>query len=108
WAEVVEQSASRAAMLSSLRRPGHFHVGVLLENVPEYLFLAGGAALAGATIVGINPTRRGNELARDIRHTDCQVIITDTAQAALLDGLDLGPATGHVLSIDSDEYADMV
>jgi len=104
----VAESATRAALLRSLRRPGHFHVGVLLENVPEYLFLAGGAALAGATIVGINPTRRGNELARDIRHTDCQVIITDTAQAALLDGLDLGPATGHVLSIDSDEYADMV
>ena len=45
---------------------GPFHVGVLLENVPEYLFLLGGAALAGATVVGINPTRRGAELARDI------------------------------------------
>ena len=31
------------------------HVGVLLENVPEYVFLLGGAALAGVAIVGINP-----------------------------------------------------
>ena len=70
------------------------HVGVLLDNVPEYLFLLGGAALAGAVVVGINPTRRGAELARDIRHTDCQVIVTDSSYAQLLDGLDLGAASG--------------
>ena len=58
WREVVRESARRAAMLGALRRSGPFHIGVLLENVPEYLFLAGGAAFAGATIVGINPTRR--------------------------------------------------
>lgn len=104
WREVVRESARRAAMLRALRRPGPFHVGVLLENVPEYLFLAGGAAFAGATIVGINPTRRGDELARDIRHTDCQLIITDRASASLLDGLDLGPATGRVLFIDDATY----
>ena len=40
-----------------LRRDGPFHVGVLLENVPEFVFWLGGAALAGATVVGINPTR---------------------------------------------------
>ena len=33
--------------------------------------------LAGAVVVGINPTRRGAELARDINHTDCQLIVTD-------------------------------
>jgi len=105
WREVVHESARRAAMLRALRQPGPFHVGVLLENVPEYLFLAGGAAFAGATIVGINPTRRGDELARDIRHTDCQLIITDRAGAPLLEGLDLGPATGRVLFVDDPSYA---
>ncbi len=50
----------------------------------------GGAALAGATLVGINPTRRGEELARDIRHTDCQLIVTEPSHRPLLDGLDLG------------------
>ena len=105
WGQVATESARRAAMLRALRQPGPFHVGVLLENVPEYLFVAGGAAFAGATVVGINPTRRGEELARDIRHTDCQLIITDQASAPLLAGLDLGAATGRVLEIDSPEYA---
>ena len=44
---------------------------------------------AGAVVVGINPTRRGEELARDIRHTDCAVVLTDAAHAPLLEGLDL-------------------
>ena len=67
---------------SALRQPGPFHIGVLLDNVPEYLFWLGAAALAGATVVGINPTRRGEELARDIRFTDCQLLVTDDAGAA--------------------------
>ena len=37
----------------------------------------GAAALAGATVVGINPTRRGAELARDITYTECQLIVTE-------------------------------
>ena len=64
------------------RRPGPFHVGVLLENTPEYVFLLAAAALSGAVVVGVNPTRRGEELARDVRHTDCQLFVTDSTQAA--------------------------
>ena len=75
-------AARRAALLDERRRPGPFHVGVLLENMPEYVFLLGGAALAGAAVVGINPTRRGEELAGDIRHTDCQLVVTDAAHVA--------------------------
>jgi fatty-acyl-CoA synthase len=85
WDDVVDESCRRAAMLAAVlddRRP--LHVGVLLDNVPEYLFVAGGAALAGATVVGINPTRRGAELTHDVAHTDCQVVITDDAGAATL------------------------
>ena len=71
WAEVVAESANRAALLKSLRRPGPFHVGLLLDNVPEFAFLLGGAALAGAVVVGLNTTRRGEALARDITLADC-------------------------------------
>ena len=53
------------------------HIGVLLPNGPEYLFWLNGAALAGAAIVGINPTRRGEALAADVRATDCAMIVTD-------------------------------
>jgi fatty-acyl-CoA synthase len=98
WRDVVSECETRAAALRALREPGPFHVGVLLENTPEFLFLIGGAALAGAAIVGINPTRRGEELARDIRHTDCQLVVTDDTQASLLEGLDLGVAPGRVLT----------
>jgi len=104
WRQVVAESEVRARMLSALRRQGPFHVGVLLENVPEYLFLLGGAALAGATVVGINPTRRGPELARDIGHTACQLIVTDSSQLPLLDGLDTGVRPDRVLLADGPGY----
>jgi fatty-acyl-CoA synthase len=71
WDEVVSESAVRASILNELLvadRPPH--IGILLENTPDYLFWIGGAALIGACIVGINPTRRGAELERDIQHTD--------------------------------------
>jgi fatty-acyl-CoA synthase len=61
------------------------HVGVLLDNLPEYLFALGGAALSGSTIVGINPTRRGEQLRRDIAHTDVALIVTEPSHEALLD-----------------------
>ncbi|MBV8980352.1 MAG: AMP-binding protein, partial [Acidimicrobiia bacterium] len=100
WAEVVAESAQRAAVARDLRRPGPFHVGVLLDNGPEYLFWLGGAALSGATLVGINPTRRGAELARDIRHTDCQLIVTDDPGRQTLAGLDSGVPDDRILVVD--------
>jgi fatty-acyl-CoA synthase len=109
WDQVVTQSAVRAGALGALLGDATpRHVGVLLENGPEYLFLIGGAALAGITIVGINPTRRGEELARDIRHTDCQVVVTGEQQAILLHGLDLGSATNQVLTVDSARWRELL
>jgi len=104
YRELVAAAAARAALLTEARRDGPFHVGVLLENVPEYLYWIAGAALAGAAVVGINPTRRGAELAHDVRHTDCQLVVTDTAGAALLDGLDLGVAAESVLTVGAPAY----
>ncbi|MEX2292693.1 MAG: AMP-binding protein [Acidimicrobiales bacterium] len=92
WREVVAESAARASLLTAIGNGAPLHVGVLLENVAEYVFVLGGAALSGSVVVGINPTRRGDELARDIRHTDCRLVLTDSTQAPLLDGLDLGGA----------------
>jgi len=100
WREVVHEAEERARRLEQWRGDGPFHIGVLLENVPEFLFLLAGAALCGATVVGINPTRRGEELGRDIRHTDCAVVLTDATGAELLDGLELG---APVVRVDEDE-----
>lgn len=105
WAQVVRESAARAALAQELRTDGPFHVGVLLENVPEYIFWLGGAALAGASIVGINSTRRGEYLEAEVRHTECQLIVTDQAGLALLDGLDVGVPRRKFLLVDTPEYA---
>jgi fatty-acyl-CoA synthase len=101
WRQVVGRSAAVADELGRRRVDGPFHVGVLLDNTPDYVFTLFGAALAGAAVVGINNTRRGHELERDIRHTDCQFVVTDAAGADLLDGLDLGPIP--ILRVDGPD-----
>lgn len=86
WREVVTEAASRAAWLRDVLDPARPpHVGVLLPNLPEYVFQMLGAALAGACVVGLNSTRRGAELARDIDHTACQLVLTDATYADLVD-----------------------
>jgi fatty-acyl-CoA synthase len=105
YREYAAACAQRAALLAELRRPGPFHVGVLLDNVPEFPMWLGAAAVSGAVVVGINPTRRGAELERDITHTDCQVIVTEERHAPLLDGLDTGVDRDRVLVAESAAYA---
>ncbi|MGW1954172.1 AMP-binding protein [Streptomyces sp. NPDC001920] len=88
--ETAAGAAVRAALLADLLPPGaEPHIGMLLDNVPEYPLWLSAAALARAAVAGINPTRRGPELARDILHTECRVLITERARLPLLDGLDL-------------------
>jgi fatty-acyl-CoA synthase len=96
WDEWVTASQARAAWLATNRTPGPFHLAVLLDNVPEYVFWLGAAALTAAVTVGANPTHRGSDLARDLAHTRCQLLVTDRAHLPLVDGLDLGPALGVV------------
>lgn len=105
YREWVAEVAARASLLGQMRVDGPLHIGVLLENVPDFTMWLGAAAVSGAVVVGINPTRRGHELERDIAHTDCQIIVTEPSQAHLLDGLDLGAANGRVLVVDTPEYA---
>ncbi|HTT85866.1 MAG TPA: AMP-binding protein [Acidimicrobiales bacterium] len=108
WSEIVAAASVRGRLALAFRGDGPFHIGVLLDNVPEYLFWIAGAALVGAAVVGVNPTRRGPELARDIRHTDCQILVTDRAHRLLLEGLDLGPAGAHLLEVDDPRYLDLL
>ncbi|MET7738748.1 long-chain-fatty-acid--CoA ligase [Streptomyces sp. NPDC005385] len=105
--QVAAGAAQRAALLARLLPPGaEPHLGVLLDNTPEYPLWLGAAALGGATVAGINPTRRGPELARDILHTECRVLITERVHLPLLDGLRL-PGV-RVLVTDSDDYAELL
>lgn len=104
YREFTAGCVARAHLLQARRGEGPFHVGALLDNGPEYSMLLGGAAIAGAAVVGINPTRQGGELARDITHADCGVIVTESRHRGLLEGLDLGEANGRVLDVDSPEW----
>ncbi|MCQ4211992.1 AMP-binding protein, partial [Streptomyces longispororuber] len=105
--QVAAGAAARAALLGELLPRGAVpHIGVLLDNTPEFPQWLGAAALAGAAVAGINPTRRGAELARDITHTECRVLITERAHLPLLDGLRL-PGV-RVLVTDTGAYAELL
>jgi fatty-acyl-CoA synthase len=109
WAQVVQEGADRAAVLTALSEDGRqLHLGVLLENVPDYLFWTCAAALSGSVLIGVNPTRRGAELAADIRHTDCDLIVTEDRFGGLLDRIDHGVRTDRVLNVDSAGYRDLL
>jgi fatty-acyl-CoA synthase len=103
--EVAERAATRAAWLRTHRVPGPFHVAVLLDNVPEFIFWLQAAALVGAVVVGANPTHRGDELARDLTHTECQLLVTDRANLPLVVGRQMGDALG---TPDSDNQRVLV
>lgn len=111
WAQIIQEAADRAAYLSTLE-PGdgrtQVHVGILMENVPDFVFWLLGAGAAGAVVVGINPTRRGAELANDIRHSDCDLVLTEPTLADLLVGLDLGLSADRVIDIATSEYEQLL
>jgi fatty-acyl-CoA synthase len=105
WGEYLDAVAVRAAYLDAQLAPGAPpHFGVLFDNTPEYAMWLGAAAVTGSVLVGINPTRRGAELARDVTHTDCQLVVTEARHAGLLTGLDLGIASERVLDVDAPTY----
>lgn len=108
YAEWVAESVAWAHALLELRRPGPFHVGVLSQNTPGYTTALAAAAITGASVVGINPTRQGHELERDVNHADCQLILAQADMAPLLDGLDLGAATGRLFDIEGADWAGVV
>ena len=108
WRQAIAEGATRGALARSLLGDAAPHIGVLLPNGPEYLFWLNGAALAGAAVVGVNPTRRGDALAADIRATDCALIVTDAEGAALLEGLSLGIGEDKILVTGSERYESLL
>lgn len=97
WTEVAQAARVRAAWMRGHvaglpadpeAEPGTLpHLGVLLDNVPEYVFLLGAAGLGGGTLVALNPTRGARELARDAAVTHCQAIVSEPAHAAAAEAI---------------------
>jgi fatty-acyl-CoA synthase len=107
WREHLADASAAAAAVIGIADPKRpLHVGALLGNTPEMLTAMAAAALGGYVLCGINDTRRGAPLARDILHADCQILLTDPAHRALLDGLDL--AGVRVLDIAGDEWSGLL
>ncbi|GAA4088330.1 AMP-binding protein [Actinomadura miaoliensis] len=105
WRQAVAECAVRAAWLAAEPHPADrpVHVGVLLDNVPELVFLLGGAALSGSVLVALNTTRSAAELAGDAERADCDVIVTESAHAGLAAAV--GAATGlPVLDAGGEPY----
>ena len=94
-AEVVARAAAPAAWLQATRHDGPFHVALMLDNVPEFIFWLEAAALAGTVVVGANPTHRGDELVRDLSHTESQFLITDSTYLPLVEGFASGRRSGR-------------
>lgn len=103
WAQVVQAGADRAALLAAVPRPSgrQVHVGILAENVPEYVFWTAGCALAGAVLVGLNTSRSAREISADAAHADLDLVLVEPAlmhlAAELSDSLEC-------LELDSDRY----
>ena len=81
FAAAYAEACRYANLFLARRAPGPFHVGVLMDNLPEFVFAELGCALAGAALVGLNPTRTGSALARDIEYADCQLVLSEARYA---------------------------
>jgi fatty-acyl-CoA synthase len=79
WTETYRRSVELANTFLLLRehREVPLHVGILMENCPEFIFALLGCAFSRAVLVGLNTTQRGAALARDINHCDCQILLTE-------------------------------
>lgn len=96
---LIDERASQASRGDS----SPFHIGVLFDNGPHFSVALGAASLCGAVVVGINPTRRGGELIRDVAHTECQMLITESRYMELLKPVAAGI---RIFDVDSPEWSE--
>ena len=107
WREHLAEAAAQASALIATADPDRpLHVGALLGNTPDMLRALASAGLGGFVLCGINTTRRGAALARDITRVDTQILLVNPEHRALLDGLDLGDV--RVIDVTSPQWADEV
>ncbi|MCK0439309.1 AMP-binding protein [Gordonia alkaliphila] len=70
YAELLDDAERAAAWLLERFEPGE-HVAVWAPNVPEWLVLQYGVALAGLVLVAVNPALRDAELAYALQRAEC-------------------------------------
>lgn len=86
YAQLWEEACRAATGLSRLARPGDF-VALWAPSVIEWPVIEFGAALAGVTLVALNPVLRPGELAYAIGHSGATVLLhADRSRACDLAG----------------------
>jgi fatty-acyl-CoA synthase len=109
YRELVQEGSRRASLFSRIADPTRPpHVGVLLDNVPDYIFWLAAGALSNVVIVGINSTYRGTQLAQLIDHSDCQFLVTSSDLLSLLDDAPHAVDSQRILVVDRDEDCALV
>lgn len=107
YREMLTEGRRRASLFADRCDPDRPpHLGILVDNVPDYLFWLVAGALSGAVVVGINSTYRGEPLAQLIAHTDCQMLVTASGLAGLLDTAPHDVPDERVLVVDDPAYGD--
>jgi fatty-acyl-CoA synthase len=91
YAKLLEQSEGVARALLGRFAPGE-RVAVWANNLPEWVLLEFGAALAGLTLVTVNPAYRSGELAYVLKQSRASGIFLvpeyrDNPMAATLEAL---------------------
>jgi fatty-acyl-CoA synthase len=105
WHQHIQDAADLAAALKARLDPDKPpHIGVLLGNTPFFSSLLVAAAMSGLVPVGLNPTRRGEALARDIEKADCQLVLADGDLDAY--GAGFVPDGMAVIDVGSSAWAD--
>ncbi|KDE99299.1 acyl-CoA synthetase [Mycolicibacterium aromaticivorans JS19b1 = JCM 16368] len=105
WRQHIQDAADLAAACKARLDPAKPpHVGVLLGNTPFFSSLLVAAAMSGLVPVGLNPTRRGEALARDIETADCQLVLADGDLDTY--GAGFAPEGTAVIDVGSPEWAD--
>lgn len=88
WRDHIAEGARLGAALRARLDPDKPpHVGVLLGNTPFFSTVLVAAALTGIVPVGLNPTRRGAALERDVAHADCQLVLADNTADVTIPGM---------------------
>ena len=107
WRDHLRHGAAIAAALRERLDPSKPpHVGVLLENTPFFSAMLVAAGMSGIVPVGLNPVRRGEALARDIAHADCQLVLADTNSAAPLGDIEHVNVDSAAWASEVDAYRD--
>jgi fatty-acyl-CoA synthase len=105
YRQLVHEARRRQALLAEVLDPARPpHIGVLLDNGPDYLFWLAAAALSRSVLVGVNATYRGGPLAQLIDHTRCQILVTSSGYEPLLDGIGHGVPDDRVLVVDRPDH----